>query len=473
MFNNTSQPVLLQKLFELLEAHRGVFRQERTYWRNVGLVLGELFNFGRHTVTQSLMSLGVTDGDWSAWYRMFSRERYEEEGLSGVLMKETLQEMPESEPYVVGVDGVQIPRSSMKMPGTSWLKAPRTPVFKVGIHRAQRFVHGAWLTPMQAGYSRAIPLRFIPAFPPKAKASPEPARREWEAGLVFLHWVRGKLDQAGRAAQMLLVLADGSYDTLNFWRELPERAVLAVRTARNRALYWLPGPHTGVGRPPSYGERAPHPCDWLHKGVAWQKREVPVRGRSILMKFQVFGPFVREGLPEVPMFLIVVKGMHRKVGKRKPHYKHRKPSFYLVSAVQLNGQWQLPLPVETILAWLWQRWELEVAHREMKSGFGVGEKQCWNPRSAITSVQWNVWVYAILLLAAYRSWGLLHGPPVPTRWWHGAKRWSFNTLWRQYRAALWGSSQFQPLWTSTPDNWLKKETFLTALGNSIAASTRI
>lgn len=473
MFNNTSQPVLLQKLFELLEAHRGVFRQERTYWRNVGLVLGELFNFGRHTVTQSLMSLGVTDGDWSAWYRMFSRERYEEEGLSGVLMKETLQEMPESEPYVVGVDGVQIPRSSMKMPGTSWLKAPRTPVFKVGIHRAQRFVHGAWLTPMQAGYSRAIPLRFIPAFPPKAKASQEPARREWEAGLVFLHWVRGKLDQAGRAAQMLLVLADGSYDTLNFWRELPERAVLAVRTARNRALYWLPGPHTGVGRPPSYGERAPHPCDWLHKGVTWQKREVPVRGRSILMKFQVFGPFVREGLPEVPMFLIVVKGMHRKVGKRKPHYKHRKPSFYLVSAVQLNGQWQLPLPVETILAWLWQRWELEVAHREMKSGFGVGEKQCWNPRSAITSVQWNVWVYAILLLAAYRSWGLLHGPPVPTRWWHGAKRWSFNTLWRQYRAALWGSSQFQPLWTRTPDNWLKKETFLTALGNSIAASTRI
>jgi hypothetical protein len=473
MLNDTAQPILLQKLFELLEAHRGVFRQERTYWRNVGLVLGELFNFGRHTVTQNLMSLGITDGDWSAWYRMFSRERFDEEALSATLFKETLQEVPESEPYVVGVDGVQIPRSSLKMPGTSWLKAPRTPVFKVGIHRAQRFVHGAWLTLIQAGYSRAIPLRFIPAFPPKAKASNEPARREWEAGLMFLHWVRGKLDQAGRAAQMLLVLADGSYDTLNFWRELPERAILAVRTARNRALYWLPGPHSGVGRPPSYGERAPHPWEWLHKGIAWQKREVPVRGRLILMKFQVFGPFVRDGLPEVPMFLIVVKGMHRKVGKRKPHYKHRKPSFYLVSAVQLNGEWQLPLPIETVLAWLWQRWELEVAHREMKSGLGVGEKQCWNPRSAITSVQWNVWVYAILLLAAYRTWGLLNGPPVPTRWWQGAKRWSFNTLWRQYHAALWGSNQFQALWTRTPDNWLKKETFLAGLTNSIGASARI
>ena len=40
MLNHTTEPVLLHKLFELLEAHRGVFRQERVYWRNMGLVLG-------------------------------------------------------------------------------------------------------------------------------------------------------------------------------------------------------------------------------------------------------------------------------------------------------------------------------------------------------------------------------------------------------------------------------------------------
>jgi hypothetical protein len=73
----------------------------------------------------------------------------------------------------------------------------------------------------------------------------------------------------------------------------------------------------------------------------------------------------------------------------------------------------------TLLAWLWQRWEIEVAHREMKTGFGLGEKQCWNKRSAILSVQWNVWVYAILLLAGYRTWGLCSGPPTPARWWPG------------------------------------------------------
>src|SRR5512133_1134383 len=100
---------------------------------------------------------------------MVSGERYDEEQMARTFLGETLKEVPENEPYVVGMDGVQIPRSSLRMPGTSWLKAPRTPVFKVGIHRAQRFVHGAWLTPMEDGYSRAIPLRFLPAFPSKAK----------------------------------------------------------------------------------------------------------------------------------------------------------------------------------------------------------------------------------------------------------------------------------------------------------------
>jgi hypothetical protein len=84
------------------------------------------------------------------------------------------------------------------------------------------------------------------------------------------------------------------------------------------------------------------------------------------MKFQVLGPFAPEGLPNRPLFLSVVKGRHRQVGKRKPRWQHRKPAFYLVSAQQTQGTWQLQLPIDTLLAWLWQHWELEVAHREIE-----------------------------------------------------------------------------------------------------------
>jgi hypothetical protein len=460
-----------------LEAHRPAFKQERPFLRAVGLVLGEIFSFGRHTVTQGLLSLGITDGDWGAWYRLFSRERFDEEKLSGCLLQETLEHVAMDEPYCAAIDSTAIHRSSLKMPGTSWLRDTRFSAFRPGVHRAQRFLHGAWLTPLEAGYSRAIPLRFLPAFPPKAIPADEPARREWEAGLLFINWLRHGLDQAGRTEQPILMLADGSFDVLELWRGLPERVILVTRTARNRCLYYLPKPDSqaGPGRPAVYGERAPHPADWLHAGLRnWPSQFVEVRGKQIKMRYQVLGPFVREGLPERPLFLIVVKGMHRLVGKKKLRYKHRGPSFYLISAVQTaRGDWQLPLPITTILTWLWQRWEIEVAHREMKSGLGLGEKQCWNKRSSVVSVQWSAWTYAILLLAAYRTWGLCNGPPTPARWWPGAKRWSFTTLWRSYRSDLWNKQEFRPLWTRTGDNWWKKETWLAGLDNSISAAARI
>ncbi|MCB8981757.1 MAG: hypothetical protein H6657_30490 [Ardenticatenaceae bacterium] len=94
------------------------------------------------------------------------------------------------------------------------------------------------------------------------------------------------------------------------------------------------------------------------------------------------------------------------------------------------------MPVADLLFWAWQRWEVEVAHRELKSNFGLGNKQGWTPQAAILSVQWSAWVYALLLLAGYRSWGLTGAHAVPTRWWQGSGRGSLNTLWRGYRAAL-------------------------------------
>ncbi|MDQ7034772.1 MAG: hypothetical protein Q9P01_08020 [Anaerolineae bacterium] len=30
---------------------------------------------------------------------------------------------------------------------------------------------------------------------------------------------------------------------------------------------------------------------------------------------------------------------------------------------------------------MWQRWEVEVCHRELKSNFGLGNKQCHNPHA--------------------------------------------------------------------------------------------
>lgn len=80
--------------------------------------MSELFVFGRHTVTQLLMSLGVTERDWSAWYRLFSEERFDYESASEGLFKETCPYVASDEVYVVAGNATQTPRSSRKMEGS-------------------------------------------------------------------------------------------------------------------------------------------------------------------------------------------------------------------------------------------------------------------------------------------------------------------------------------------------------------------
>lgn len=157
-----------------------------------------------HTITQLLVALGLGSVDWSTFYRLFSVPRLRYDHLTGCFLRETLPHVPADAAHSVGLDGVQIPRSSQRLPGRSWLKAPRTLPWRVGFHRAQRFVHLAWLVPTAAhGYSRAIPLRLETAFPATAaRARREPieaARREWEAGRDALVWLRRALVVAGRS----------------------------------------------------------------------------------------------------------------------------------------------------------------------------------------------------------------------------------------------------------------------------------
>jgi hypothetical protein len=462
---------LLPELFTLLAAHRPAFHQDRPYHRSLALVLGWLSAFGRHTITQVLLALGLGQADWTAWYRLFSRGRVDYDRLTVCLLTETLRLEPEATVYVVGLDATQIPRHSRTMPGTSWLRHPGTAIFQPGIHRAQRFVHLAWLPlPSPAGFSRAVPLRLEPAFPAKAVPVPgHPPQKEWEAGVAALGWARQQLDAAGRAAQRLLAVADGSYSTRRLWADLPARVDVLARCAKNRALYALPGVTSGRGRPRQYGDRLPRPDAFLTQRIGWQRTDLLVRGRTIPLRYRVEGPCLVRGAPAQPLFLLVVKGSDPRRGKRP-----RTARFWLVSAVaDADGRWRLPLSAPELLGWAWQRWELEVAHREVKTSFGLGEPQAWSPLAAVLTMQWVVWVYAVLVLTGIRAWGLGPGPVAPPgRWWAGSGRWSLARLWQGFRQELWGQTDFHRSWTGTGDSWGEMTDWLALMTNATLTASR-
>lgn len=465
--------LLLPELLTLVAAHRPAFRQERTFQRAQALLLGWLCAFGRHTLTQVLLALGMGAADWTAWYRLFSHHRIDYARLSRCLLAQTLPLAPGKEPYLVVLDATHLPRHSRTMPGTGWWRHPGTAPFRRGLGRAQRFLHLAWLPlPTPSGYSRAVPLRFDPAFPPKAVPAPgHPPCTEWAAGLAALQWLRGGLDGLGRRRQRVLALGDAVYSAAGLWAALPARVVLLARCARNRALYALPGPYRGWGRPPHYGARQPRPDAWLRQRGGWQHTQVVVRGRTIPVTYRVEGPVLLEGASQRPLFLLVVRGCDRQVaGKRV----RRDPACWLVSALpDRQAGWRLPWPAVQLLGWAWQRWEIEVAHRELKTTFGLGEPQSWSASGTVLTAQWTAWMYAVCVLAGIRAWGLGRGPVAPPgRWWSGSGRWSFARLWQGYRQELWGAADFHPVWTRTPDTWGEMAAWLTARTNATLAASR-
>jgi hypothetical protein len=465
---------LLTTLFALLAAHRPAFRQERPYQRVTGLVLGWLLVFERHTLTRVLAALGLVDADWSGFYRLLGRPRFAYDRLTRCLLRQTLVLAVASAPYLVALDGVVIPRHSKTMPGTGWLLAPQTAPFRRGLRRGQRFVDCCWLPlPNAAGYSRAVPLRWDPAFPPKAvPAKGVTPRTEWEAGLAQLSWLRAELDAAGRPDQRVLGITDASFGATRMWQGLPDGVDLLTRCAKNRALFALPPAREPgqKGRNRIYGEQARHPGDWLSERAGWSRTTVTVRGREIPVTYRVEGPYLLKGAAQHPVFLLVVKGIE----KRSPRHKRRDPSFWLVSArQQADGAWQLPYPATDLLAWAWQRWEIEVAHREQKTGFGVGEPQCWGPRSAVTAVQLAGWIYGVTVLAGLLTWGQGRAPTAPaTRWWHGSGRWSLGQLWTALRGEVWDAGDFRPVWSRSGSNWWEMVDWLDTQTNALLASGR-
>lgn len=204
--------------------------------------------------------------------------------------------------------------------------------------------------------------------------------------------------------------------------------------------------------------------------LSWQRADLAVRGRTIPVTYRVEGPYLLKGAPARPVFSLIAKGIDQRARRRR----RREPSFWLVSAVaDGDGRWRLPWPAADLLAWAWQLWEIEVAHRELKTGFGLGEPQGWGASSAVLTVQWAAWAYAVVVLAGIRAWGLGRGPlRPPGRWWGGAGRWSLARLWQDFRQELWGEAEFRRVWAGSGGDPGETADWLAARTNAALAAGR-
>jgi hypothetical protein len=148
------------------------------------------------------------------------------------------------------------------------------------------------------------------------------------------------------------------------------------------------------------------PQDKWQQCRGWRRVPLVVRGRAVHLLGKVLGLCRRVGWDKGVFFVIVVRG-HRKRTKRG---KSRAPMAFWVQAVLDGaGGWQLPVSFEVLLLKLWQRWEVEVGFRWMKSGFGLWGEPCWGFDRGERSVVWSAWVYGALVWSGYCAWGGCRG----------------------------------------------------------------
>jgi len=77
------------------------FAQHRTWQRAYRLALCQMLCFGRHTVTNLLVTCGKQFVDWSADYRLFSRDRWETRQLFWPVVRGVLALCPDPDVLVV------------------------------------------------------------------------------------------------------------------------------------------------------------------------------------------------------------------------------------------------------------------------------------------------------------------------------------------------------------------------------------
>ena len=278
--------------------------------------------------------------------------------------------------------------------------------------RAQRFIQAsAMLRPEgMGGPARAIPVRLQPA-PPPAK----PGRRADEVAWLayreaqktqnlsmkgaLISDLRDSMDQEGYGQRTLLVAVDGSYCNRTVLRQLPGRVEVVAR-ARGDIRLFRPLSPTGVGdQRRKYGAELPRPKEVLaDPTIPWRRAMVFGAGRVHELAYKAVAPVLwRSGTTDKPLRLFVIRPLRYRPRVGGP-LLYRDPAYLLTT--NLNS------PEELLLQACFDRWEIEINHRDEKDLLGVGQAQVWSRQAAWRVPHFQVAVYAMLLLAALQA----HGP---------------------------------------------------------------
>jgi len=142
------------------------------------------------------------------------------------------------------------------------------------------------------------------------------------------------------------------------------------------------------------------PQDNWQQRTGWQRVPLVVRGRAVHLLAEVLGLCRRVGWGERVLFVIVVRGHH----KRTKRGQIARADGVLGSGGVGWGGW---LAVACVVGGVVVEVVAALGGGVLldEERFWVGEEPCWGFESGERRVSWSAWVYGALVWSGYRGWG--------------------------------------------------------------------
>jgi len=259
---------------------------------------------GRHTLTGVTATAGGAFSDWTAQYRLYSRERFDPGEVFAVARRRIERSLRPDRPMIVAMDDSLLRKTGPKIHGVAYRRDPLSPPFQVNLVRGQRVLQlSAALPGPTPGAARMVPIAFSHA-PTPAKPSRHADDTRWteyrracERSRISLHGLAGvtrlrlQLDRDGAAGRPLWVVVDGRFTNRTVMKHLPERTLFIGRIRGDAKLFHQPHQsQPATGRPRIYGPPAPTPEQLRQSDAPWRPVTAWACGRLHQFRVKTLGP---------------------------------------------------------------------------------------------------------------------------------------------------------------------------------------
>lgn len=419
---------LLDALLLILRAWIPAFAQSRSGERAVQQTLGALLTLGRRTLSRSLWTLGRQDQDWSADYRLHSRASWNTQDLFQPILQQAARFCDESL-LVVAMDDTRIRKTGRKILTAFYQRDPLSPKFRFNLMWGLRFLHFSLLVPLYRSNAevppRSLPVRFVevPAIKkPGKRASASEIEAYQQAvkdhnlsrrTVSLLQELRQATNAAGLHSRTILAVGDGGFCNRTLFRQPLDGIEIVARGRRNCRLCHA----AEAGGRRFYSTEAFTPDQIRQQeSLPWQQARIFHGGqwRDVRYK-EVATVYWRSGGAKRPLRLLVVAPVPYSSGKGKRLY-YGEPAFLLTTDLQR--------PADVILQAYFDRWQIEVNHREIKDTLGIGQAQLRSAQAVPRQPAMLVAAYSALLLAGIQVFGDTRADAFPAlpKWRRKARR---------------------------------------------------